>query len=202
MNFSKKTIILCAIVSSSIIVTILITHDITSLLFKLILSHLGNNDRIIAIVDFLSSLLSSIFSAIVAYFIAKYQSKKATKDIENNNNLIILKESKENRQRCSILYMELVDNKKHIDFVLKNLNSDNYKQKIKELKSSLSTMAWNLLMTKIDIGDNKLRLVYSAYKSINTLLNFESFSSFDDTKKILSKVSKRINDALPSLNVQ
>lgn len=183
MNFSKKTIILCAIVSSSIIVTILITHDITSLLFRLIFSHLGNNDRIIAIVDFLSSLLSSIFSAIVAYFIAKYQSKKATKDIENNNNLNNLKESKENRQRCSILYMELVDNKKHIDFVLEDLNSDNYKQKIKELKSSLSTMAWNLLMTKIDISDDKLKLVYNAYKSINTLLNFESFSSFDDTKK-------------------
>ncbi|WP_010010797.1 hypothetical protein, partial [Loigolactobacillus coryniformis] len=75
MNTSNRTIVLTAITTATIMVGFYLLIHIT-------LHNLGNDDRVIAIIDFLSAFLSSILSAVIAYFIAKFQIDKSTATLE------------------------------------------------------------------------------------------------------------------------
>ncbi|ATO43422.1 hypothetical protein [Loigolactobacillus coryniformis] len=192
MNTSNRTIVLTAITTATIMVGFYLLIHIT-------LHNLGNDDRVIAIIDFLSAFLSSILSAVIAYFIAKFQIDKSTATLEAERIRNAKKVESDNELRCKILLTELEDNKHQIDLAKKDLGSDDYMAAINMTKSSLSLMAWNALMTQISLTDLNLSAIYKAYKSINMLINYDKSSTQEDMTQVINTVSKRLDGAISAL---
>ncbi|MFD0897301.1 hypothetical protein [Loigolactobacillus binensis] len=170
----------------------------------LVLSNLGSENRIIAIVDAISAALSAIISAVMAYFISESQANKATlslrKEQQENEEL----EKRKNKDNCGLLLMELEDNLEAIRVKKPRLKRDDTPTTFNAIKQGISTMIWDSMISNNGLPNIELQKIYKAYKSLVMLRAFEVPEALTDEdiesiNKVIERLEQRFAEAIPIL---